>query len=151
MTINVETLSNSVRSCGTCTECCKGWLFGTAHDKPFYSGHPCHFLGKNCCTIYENRPEDPCQTYYCGWIKNDLFPEWLKPELSKVILTLRSWGENDENVYIEVLECGQKIDASVLNWLFLDFLNHNRCYKIQVDGGWNNYGTPEFIEWTNKE
>ena len=143
----MENITIPQRTCGTCTECCKGWLWGDAYGKPFYSGHPCHFLGNGYCTIYDKRPESPCRTYLCAWMRSDEFPEWFKPENSKVVMTFRNWGKNNENTYVEVRECGQKIDSSVLNWIFLDVLNNNRCYKIQIDNGWNNYGTPEFLEW----
>ena len=138
-----------VRTCGTCTECCKGWLWGSAYDKKFYPGMPCPYMGNGCCTIYEDRPKDPCQTYRCIWLIDNEIPEWMKPEHSKIILTARPWGEDNSKVFLEASECGQKIDSSALNWLFGYFLRTETPLKVQIGGGWNYYGSEEFLKWNN--
>jgi hypothetical protein len=133
------------RSCNGCTACCEGWLWGSAHGHNFYAGRPCHFMCESGCSIYENRPEDPCKTFKCMWLINDDIPEWLKPNLSKVIIVQR----NNEKVgdYIEVYETGQKIDSTVLSWFFEYHLSTKTNISIQIAGGWMNYGTNEFLKF----
>jgi hypothetical protein len=106
-------------------------------------------MGDGCCTIYDDRPVEPCQSYRCIWLIDNEIPEWMKPEKSKVILTARSWGENNSKIFLEASECGEKIDSSVLNWLFSYFLRTETPLKVQVGGGWNYYGSQEFLTWNN--
>ena len=138
------------RECGDCTACCQGWLSGVVNDREFYPGMPCHFKGCNGCSIYEDRPESPCKTYSCEWLKNDNVPEWMKPSESGVIITTKDWTHPDgsKQVFLEILEMGKKIDSTVLNWLFRTYLRTQVPMKIQIEGGYNWYGTNEFFEST---
>jgi hypothetical protein len=135
------------RECDGCTACCEGWLHGVAHGQHFQAGRPCHFKCEKGCSIYENRPEEPCRTYSCEWLNNYELPEWMKPNLSGVIITSREYKEN--KVYLEVYETGKKIDAEVLNWLFLYHYTTDIPLRVQVNGGWNNFGPQEFLEELN--
>lgn len=135
-----------MRECNGCTECCK-WLVAEAHGYYFQPGRPCHFKGESGCTIYKDRPE-VCKSYKCEWLVNSEIPEWMKPTLSKVLITKRKWSGGD---YIEVLECGEKIDSVVLNWLFMYHYMTSIPIRIQVDRGWNNYGPLEFREEISKQ
>ena len=133
------------RSCSGCTACCEGWLFGQAYNEGFWPGRKCFYLGCSGCTIYKDRPEDPCKTYRCEWLNDPInIPEWLKPNISKVILTKRTI-ENIE--YIDVEETGEKLDSSVLSWLFFKYTDGtfpNICYRI--DGGRHFFGSQEYID-----
>lgn len=132
------------RSCNGCTKCCEGFLYGVAYGKQFCHGKPCHFvdLGKGC-TIYEDRPHSPCQTFKCAWVIDNQreFPEWLKPSLSNVIIVPR---HIDDILYMDVVEAGSKIDSSVLNWLFLYSLERKVNMRVSIGGGHHNYGSKEF-------
>lgn len=143
-------MTETKRECGGCTACCEGWLSGVVHDREFYPGMPCHFKGCNGCSIYEDRPESPCKTYSCEWLKNDNVPEWMKPSKSGVIITAKDWTHPDgsKQVFLEILEMGKKIDSTVLNWLFRTYLRTQVPMKIQIEGGYNWYGTNEFFEST---
>lgn len=132
------------RQCGSCTACCEGWLHGVSYDKSFYHGKPCHFLGCNGCSIYPDRPKDPCQDYRCVWLDNPELPEWMQPHMSGVIVTSRPYKDS---FYWEVMECGQKIDSAVLSWLVIYTLNTKGNLHYQVDGGWNKIGFhQEFLQ-----
>jgi len=122
------------RNCDGCTACCEGWLSGKAYDKEFFSGTPCYYKCESGCSIYENRPENPCKSYLCGWMTNLDYPEWLKPSVSKVIITGR-YDEKLNKKFIEVLEMGEKIDSSILSWLFQYFLKTKISMRIQIGGG----------------
>jgi len=135
---------NIERTCGTCTECCQGWLWGSAHGHHFYPGKPCHFVSEGGCSIYRDRPEDPCKIFKCQWLTNKDFPEWFKPNKSKVIIKTCLRKDN-EDLYYEVYECGQKLDSSILAWLIEYHATTKIPVRVQIAGGWNNYGDPEFL------
>jgi hypothetical protein len=78
------------------------------------------------------------------WLINDSIPQWLKPNLSKVIIVERN--SEDIGYYIEVYEAGQKIDSTVLSWLFEYHLNTKINMSIQISGGWMNYGDNKFLK-----
>jgi len=129
------------RSCDGCTACCEGWLTANVHGKYMYSGRPCHFKGQGHCTVYDQRPE-LCTAFRCEWLVNNDIPEWLKPDLSKVILYRRTVGDLE---YVNVVETGVKIDSTVLNWIVLHALQSGLNIRYQVDGGFNYIGSPEFL------
>jgi len=132
------------RNCNGCTMCCQGWLWGEAHGKQFWSGRPCHFVAEKGCTIYENRPEVPCVSFRCSWLDEpNIFPEWTKPNLSKILATKQK-TKNGISFY-KIIECGEKIDSTVLNYLILYSLQNSVNMNIQVGGGWANYGTQEYL------
>ena len=131
------------RSCGTCTKCCEGYLSGEVNGIPFYEGKPCHFtdIGSGC-SIYEDRPEDPCKAFKCQWLSNPNFPEWLKPNLSNVIFVYAKLGQHE---YVFAKEAGGKIDARTLSWA-INFMSFNKFnFAWQYDGGWNAIGSDQFI------
>ena len=133
------------RSCDGCTACCQGWLSAQIYGRDMPEGRPCHFVGKKGCSIYKDRPEDPCVGFKCEWLKDDgtLFPEWLKPELAKVIILRLGWGNGQE--FIQVKECGEPISSKVLNWLYVFGAQTGIPMQIQVAGTWNKLGPPEFM------
>ena len=140
--INIPVVSLD-RSCNGCTACCEGWLHGSAHEHLYWRGRKCHYVGTQGCTIYESRPVDPCQTYRCQWLTNNFFPEWMKPVLSKIIITERDCKGIK---YFEIVETGQKMDSTILSWLFIEHVNGNLPnLHYMIDGGWNLIGTPEFV------
>jgi hypothetical protein len=81
---------------------------------------------------------------------NTEVPEWMKPSDSGVILTgkQRDSPNGTKQTYLEVLELGKKIDSTVLNWLFRLYLRTSIPIKVQIDGGYNWYGTAEFFDTT---
>lgn len=134
----------SKRSCGDCTKCCEGWLAGNALGHSFYKGKPCHFIsiGKGC-SVYEDRPKDPCQSYKCGWLESEEIPEWMKPNEINAIIDIR----NEDGIeYICVTETGQKLDSKVLSWLFLYAVSKGKNIYYEIDGGHNYYGNLDFVE-----
>lgn len=132
------------RICGSCTMCCQGWLYGEAYGHTFYPGKPCHFVCKDGCSIYEKRPENPCRLYKCAWKTDNFFPEWFRPDISDVICTWIKWKENE--FYLEVVECGKKLDSKILSWLFINHINgFLPNFKYTLDGGVNFVGSNEFL------
>ena len=160
------------RECGNCTACCEGWLHGVVRGKEMYRGKPCHFLGCNRCTIYEERPIEPCRNFNCVWLMDQTheLPEWMKPELSKVIIKeleyeveIRQGGfgsatyilENAANLKTKsrfwyVTECGETISGPVLNWLIQYALEKDIPMLYQVMGRREVLGPPEFHAWARQ-
>lgn len=136
------------RECGDCTRCCEGWLSIEIYGKRMYPGKSCHFLGKNC-TIYKNRPEEPCKNYNCEWINNPDFPEWLKPNLSNVIVTKREI-EEESLIYYEIIETGKLIESPVLNWFIHWALKTKSNIVYQVQGKMHRLGSAQFTNWIQK-
>lgn len=160
------------RECGECTACCEGWLAGTIRGHKMHNGKQCHFLGCNRCSIYEERPVEPCRNFVCAWLADDKqeIPEWMKPSLSKVIIKERRYEieyrrgsmgsgsyilENAGNMthkgtYWHIVECGQTITAPVLSWLIQYCLSHEMPLMYQINGAREIIGPPEFHLWYNK-
>jgi|688.fasta_scaffold186293_4 hypothetical protein len=122
------------RSCDGCTKCCQGHLHGTAHGHSFQSGKPCFFVGDKGCSIYADRPQNPCVDFKCEWLAQDYLPMWFRPDLSKVIVVKR---QHDDGEWLEVCEAGQKMDSSVLSWLLIWAANNKKNVRYQIDGGIN--------------
>lgn len=140
------------RECGDCNLCCHGWLYAEVFDQVLSYGSPCHYVGCNGCTVYEQRPEDPCRTYKCVWLKDGLLPEWFKPNKSNLICTWRRWKNGDElDYYIDVAECGGHMQAKHLQWL-LDLSDNQGINLIYTVEGKRHYkGSDEFIKWYDED
>jgi hypothetical protein len=130
------------RTCGDCTKCCEGSLTGTVYSQPFYKGRPCHFvsIGKGC-SIYNNRPDEPCKSFKCEWLTNSSIPEWMKPNLVNAIIIDK---EIDGILYTFLAEAGELINPKVLTWLFIHCFNNRLNFAWQVDGIIHWIGSDEF-------
>ena len=132
------------RKCGSCTKCCEGHLLGEALGHSFYPGKPCHFIAiGQGCTVYSQRPQDPCVAYKCSWLTNLDIPEWLKPNLVNVIIDERII---EGHPYFNLREAGSTVPANVLNW-FIQYILKNQLNAVwQVDGGENWMGNASFVK-----
>ena len=135
------------RKCDECTMCCQGWLTANILGREMQEGSPCYYVTSKGCSIYNERPENPCATYKCEWLKDDgsVFPHWFRPDLSGVIINQRFWGKNKENAFWNIRECGKQIDSKILNWIYMYASKHNLCMRIQVANNWYTMGPPEFV------
>jgi hypothetical protein len=130
------------RSCGECSECCKGWLSGEAHGEVFHPGKPCFFL-QGTCGIYEHRPESPCKTYKCVWLSEPTLPLWMRPDKVKSIVTER---EVDGIKFWDVVECGETLKAEVLSWLVVWALREEGNLQYRINGGPHKIGQQDFLD-----
>ena len=106
---------DATRSCGTCTACCGGWLTCTVRGQEIKPGVPCRFRGAGCCTIYEERPANPCRTFFCAWrLQGNPFPESFRPDRLGVIIVARQW--RDRPGY-ELISAGRDPDENLLDWM----------------------------------
>jgi len=102
------------KDCNGCTRCCEGWLSTKVYDFEIGAGAGgCRFLSKNGCSIYQARPKDPCQVFQCGWKENTQVPEYMKPDLSNVILLVRFI---EKYHFYRIVKCGDELSAKVIAW-----------------------------------
>src|SRR2546429_2992745 len=88
----VIALQPARRKCGTCTACGDGWVAGNTRGPERKPGQPCHFGGGGCCTIYAQRPVEPCRNFVCGWLMPDSpFPEEFRPDRLGVMAVPTRW------------------------------------------------------------
>ena len=140
------------RQCGNCTSCCEGWLSGRAHDHEFFPGQPCFYLCENKCSIYENRPTDPCRKYSCMWLKEpDLFPAWMNPTESNVICTEREWVDDDgsDQLYLEFISTGKEISLKTYHWIMKMHYEQKIPIVIEVFKELCAFGPDNFIDHIN--
>lgn len=78
-----------------------------------YPGKPCHFMAKNGCSIYSNRPYNPCKGFKCVWKENRKVPKEFKPNTIGMIMTN---GYLDGVHYVQIVPAGQEITVDVLDW-----------------------------------
>jgi len=74
-----------MRTCGNCAACCEGWLHDESLD--MFPGKACKHCTGEGCGIYESRPEEPCRTFRCAWLKREEdFDEDMRPDRCGAIL-----------------------------------------------------------------
>jgi hypothetical protein len=137
----MESLS---RDCGSCTKCCEGYTSGGAHGVKFGNGVPCFFLEINVgCTIYEDRPRHPCQTFKCNWLQNMDTPEHFQPNISHIMATRR--GQN----FIVLTNVGPNPNQEVIEWYKQDATDkgYNLAYRQNDKDLF--FGDPDFVAKMN--
>lgn len=147
------------KSCGDCTACCSGALSGEAHGHFFYKGRPCFFLGSKGCSIYESRPENPCVSFKCGYLSENFFPEWMRPDQCGILATLRVMNtkvtverdgqqvEEDRQIpYMFLADYKPPMSAKALWWFIQKHLDgHIPNLLIDIEGFHHRMGTLEFL------
>jgi hypothetical protein len=130
-----------MRKCDECTACCQGWLEGEAYGCKFGQGKACPFLTVLNCSIHSCRPE-VCKNFYCGWLQ-ELFPEWMRPDKSKVLISVENWSKGQ---FLRCVEMGQPISVEALAEI-KKFSEDNNCpYIIQHEKERTIIGPEEFLK-----
>ena len=153
------------RECGTCSKCCEGWLLADikpeipgfiGDEESLAPGKPCRFLNMDKnewkgvgCTIYEYRPYEPCERYKCVWLNDDKYaiPEWLKPNLSNIIISEKDW---EGGKYWWVCETRENIRGEVLNWLMIYCETNQINVEYTVNSAVHYRGSPDFRKWISR-
>lgn len=126
------------RRCGPCTACCEGWLPGRVLDYEMKPGTPCHYLGSPGCSIYADRPADPCRNFLCAWMRSpDIFPDAFRPDRVGAIIRLKGW--RNRPAYM-VISTARDPDDVLCAWVrdyavrtetpFLYLLRHGRLQAL---------------------
>ena len=135
-------IANAERTCGGCTACCDGWLTGNILGHELAPGKPCHFRGEGGCTIYEQRPHDPCRGFVCGWlVKRSPFPDSFRPDRLGVIIVVKPW--RDRFAYV-LVPAGRSPDAPLLEWMREHSKATGRPFLFQLEGRQRGYGSEAF-------
>ena len=107
----------TLRKCQPCTACCEGHLdHGDDLQISKVTGSCTHCINSGC-NIYVARPEKPCQIFECLWLTDKSpLPNWMKPDQSRVIVTLNKIKNTDEIVLVAV-QMDANIPSRTLDWL----------------------------------
>ena len=107
-----------------------------------YKGMPCQFVETNVgCSIYESRPEDPCENFNCIWKTDESVPLWMKPSLSNAIVKTQVV---DGHLFVVLLPTGKPIDENVFSWFIL------WAVRKYVNVVWQNSSGSEFFIGTQE-
>lgn len=83
-----------------------------------------------------------CRNFYCGWAQ-ELLPEWMQPNLCKVMVSVENWSKGQ---YLKCIEMGQQMNDEAL-LAIMDFCKKNNApYVLQYDGEWRLAGPDEFVQ-----
>lgn len=155
----VVVLKDLKKSCGDCTVCCSGALSGEAHGHAFFKGRPCFFVTTKGCSIYEDRPESPCKSFKCGYLSENFFPEYMRPDISGALTTMRVFKytekvmQDDKEVevekfipYMHVIDYKHTMDAATLMWFIEKYMvNSIPNLLLDIKGGIRKVGRPDFM------
>ena len=136
--------SNSIRSCGSCTACCDGWLQIEVRVHRSRPGSPCPFRAGHGCSIYEQRPAKPCREFVCGWLAGSSpLPDWMRPDKSDLIMLAANfpWRGLPVDVIVPV---GARPKRKALDWLMRFSAANRRLLLYQIEGEWFAFGPPAF-------
>jgi hypothetical protein len=150
-------MTDDQRSCGSCTACCEGWLRASFRDVTLCLGGACpHLIDGTGCGIYEDRPQDPCRDFACGWLKApELIDEDLKPDRCGAIAIVgRKWQGWK---VIRIIPTGETVPEATLERFKALARDTNTPLFIvsfgKRDGEWiqkrelgRAYGPPRFVE-----
>ena len=107
------------RECYPCTACCDGWLeINVPGVARAWKDHPCTHRTDAGCGIFgkKERPQT-CNKFLCFWrVQGSPFPEWMRPDLSKVIVIFNRFVWQGVQVDIAV-PMGHSVPPQPLEWL----------------------------------
>ncbi len=136
--------SSKARQCGDCAACCEGWLKIEIRGHPVYPGKKCPFCTRSGCSIYDERPEDPCRKFICGWLAHrSPLPDWMRPDKSNAILLVASFAWHGIPVDVAV-PAGNRIKEKALTWLQDFYSKQKRLLVFNLDEEWYAFGPPAF-------
>ena len=108
-----------------------------------HPGTPCHFRGDGCCTIYDNRPQNPCRSFVCGWLQTGSpFPEEYRPDRLGVLIVRTQW--RNAPAYI-LRAAGRDPDESLLDWMRAYSRATGYPFFYEERGERLGYGPAEFL------
>lgn len=148
------------RECGSCSECCQGYLYGEAHGIPFYPNSPCHYWDPNgkCggCSIHKDRPA-VCSDFQCLWKQTKQMPQYMRPDHTKVLVYTRVFHDTEGEYFqeghtiqwISAVECGQPMSAQMLSWLVQQARANEWNLHYQINKQDHYLGSAEFHHFVN--
>lgn len=105
-------------------------------------GVACHFRGEAGCTIYPDRPPNPCKSFECEWLRQgSLIPEEFRPDRVGAIIIEKLWRDR---VALKLVSAGCNPDPKLLDWMRTYSAEHQTPFVYEMDGVWRGFGMPEF-------
>jgi len=120
------------KNCDGCVACCNGTLQGKIFDFHVYRGSPCKHVcfESKTCKIYEDRPDNPCKQFKCTWLLEKNMPEWMKPSLSGILITV----DDSQKVMILHMVDGMEVNPSAIVQCLYYAQKNNFSIKFFVNG-----------------
>lgn len=141
----------SKRSCDGCIACCDGRLKLHVHGNEWV-GRPCQFVKKGVgCSIYKDRPKNPCVVFQCSWLKDDnyMYPEWLKPDKSNLLIM--DWKKTKTGIpYVIAVSGRDGYDKESMLWLIEHCNKRNLNLELILQGSKHYIGSKEFRKFFKK-
>jgi hypothetical protein len=132
------------RECGSCTACCDGWLKIVVYGHQVDRSRPCPFSTGHSCRIYEQRPQQPCREFFCGWLaKESPLPDWMRPDKAGLIMLPANFSWHGHRVDVAV-SVGDGPQDKALEWLKAFGASHHRLLIYQIGEDWYAFGPPAF-------
>ena len=130
-----------MRTCGDCSACCT-WLEQNAYGHTSGKGKSCGFLSNGKCSIYEIRPK-VCSFYECAW-KQNLLPDWMKPNECGIIVSVLNNGEIQ---YLDIIETDRPLQKYIKEAIeqFCVEYNCGARYLNKKTNELSFFGPPEFL------
>ena len=121
-------MQNEKRQCQPCTACCEGHLELGEALQPKGKSDQCKHCTSSGCGMYHFRPIEPCQQFECLWlVKNSSLPQWMRPDESRVIVTLNRLKKTNQPVLV-ALQMDEKTQKRTTQWL----QEFSSLYKIPL-------------------
>jgi uncharacterized cysteine cluster protein YcgN (CxxCxxCC family) len=132
------------RTCEGCTKCCEGWLYAEIDGQELTPGSPCQFVKINVgCSIYEERPQDPCRTFQCLWKTSESVPKEFSPKAHGVILSKQSVGDIE---YLSATYAGNHMNADMFSWFMSYGVENQLNLQWTIEGRVHCMGSIDFTE-----
>jgi len=99
-----------MRECGGCTACCEGWLGSKIVG--MRPGVPCRHQSQSGCSIYDERPHNPCVTFRCVWLQDSTgLDDSMRPDKCGAIIRESTWKNWSK---LAIVPAGVKIPDATL-------------------------------------
>ncbi len=108
-----------------------------------YPGKPCQFVEVGVgCSIYKDRPKEPCKLFECSWKASDFVPEQFSPKNTGQLLCAQRIDNID---YLCSVYAGKEIQPDYLSWLVGFAVARQLNVEWFVDGMSYALGSPDFL------
>jgi hypothetical protein len=137
-------LGKSDRTCASCTKCCEGWLSANILGEDMFRGKPCKFVAPDVgCTIYKDRPKDPCKTFECSWRATDYVPLEFSPANTGQIITAQKLDGID---FLCMVFAGKEVQSDFLSWFVSFAVGRQLNVEWSINGQLYALGSGQFME-----
>jgi hypothetical protein len=113
-----------------------------------YPGKPCKSVEAGVgCTIYKDRPKDPCKSFECSWKSSDFVPEEFSPNATGQIISTQFI----EGIpYLALAYAGKDLSVELLSWFVAFAVGRQLNAEWSVNGLPYAVGSADFISARNR-